>query len=43
MLRRELPDTTLVSITHRDEVARLHERVLRLAPTPDGASPLLAA
>ncbi len=43
MLRRELPETTLVSITHRDEVARLHERVLRLAPAPGGGSLLVAA
>ncbi len=32
MLRRELPGTTLVSITHREALARLHDRVLRVSP-----------
>ena len=31
-LRREMPELTLVSITHRDAVARLHDRVLRVEP-----------
>lgn len=31
-LRRALPATTIVSITHRDDVARRHETCLRLAP-----------
>ena len=38
MLRRELPDTTLVSITHREGLARLHDRILRVSP--EGVSAL---
>ena len=32
MLKRELPETTLVSITHREALARLHDRILRVSP-----------
>ncbi len=38
MLRRELPGTTLISITHREALARLHDRILRV--TPEGVSAL---
>ncbi len=31
MLKRELPETTLVSITHREALARLHDRILRVS------------
>ena len=41
MIRRELPETTLVSITHRESLARLHDHVLRVAP--EGITELQAA
>lgn len=42
LLAARLPDTTLVSITHRESVARRHDQVVRLAPDGD-ASVLEAA
>ncbi len=36
LLKRELPDTTIVSIAHRPAVAQFHDRKLVMAPGSDG-------
>ena len=36
LLKRELPDTTIVSIAHRPAVAQFHDRKLVLVPGDDG-------
>jgi putative ATP-binding cassette transporter len=38
MLRQRLPDTTVVSIAHRPEIADLHDTTLTLERTPAGGS-----
>ena len=43
LLRRHLPDTTIVSIAHRPSVAALHDRALVLDRGPDGAGRLRAS
>jgi putative ATP-binding cassette transporter len=37
LLRRELPDTAIISTAHRGAVTAFHDRHLVLQPGPDGA------
>ncbi len=40
-LRRHLPDTTIVSIGHRENLKPLHDKVMRLVRPEDGGEPAL--
>ena len=41
LVRKQLPDTTMVSIAHRSTVASFHPRRLRIEPEADGAAKLV--
>lgn len=41
VLRRHLPDTTIVSIGHRENLKPLHDKVMRLVRPEDGGEPAL--
>jgi putative ATP-binding cassette transporter len=43
MLAEELPDTTIVSISHRSALAAFHARQLEMRPTAEGTSTISAA
>jgi putative ATP-binding cassette transporter len=40
LLIRRLPHTTLISIAHRDELARFHQQRIELHPRAEGAHEL---
>ena len=42
-IREQLPDTTIVSITHRPELAQLHDRIFRLSAAAGQPAALVAA